>query len=78
MVDLHSHILPGVDDGAWTIEDSLELGRAAHAAGIETIAATPHIRDDHPFALDTMEERLGALSLNPPFYGGFCPACEVK
>jgi protein-tyrosine phosphatase len=61
MVDLHSHILPGVDDGAWTIEDSLELGRAAHAAGIETIAATPHIRDDHPFALDTMEERLGAL-----------------
>ncbi len=61
MVDLHSHILPGVDDGAQTIEQSLELARAAHAAGIETIAATPHIRDDHPFVHDTMDARLSAL-----------------
>lgn len=61
MVDLHSHILPGVDDGAATIEDSLEFARAAHASGIEAIVATPHIRDDHPFDLDTLEARLDSL-----------------
>lgn len=49
MIDLHTHILPGLDDGAGTIEESLELARAAHATGIETIVATPHIREDYPF-----------------------------
>ena len=46
MIDLHSHILPGVDDGPATMEGSLELARAAVAAGTRTILATPHINDD--------------------------------
>ena len=41
MIDLHSHILPGVDDGPPTMEGSLELARAAVAAGTRTILATP-------------------------------------
>lgn len=61
MVDLHSHILPGLDDGAATIEESLELARVAEAAGIDTIVATPHIRNDHPFLLELIEDRLGTL-----------------
>ena len=61
MVDLHSHILPGLDDGAATIEQSLDLARVAEAAGIDTIVATPHIRDDHAFPLDLIEDRLGTL-----------------
>ena len=46
MIDLHSHILPGLDDGPPTMEGSLELARAAVAAGTRTILATPHINDD--------------------------------
>lgn len=42
MIDLHSHILFGVDDGAQTIEDSIEMARAAEAEGISVIYATPH------------------------------------
>lgn len=42
MIDIHSHILPGVDDGAKTEEDSLAMAKEAVAQGIHTIVATPH------------------------------------
>ena len=43
MIDLHSHILPGIDDGAKTLDDSLAMARIAVADGIHTMACTPHI-----------------------------------
>ncbi|HEX3455790.1 MAG TPA: CpsB/CapC family capsule biosynthesis tyrosine phosphatase [Gaiellaceae bacterium] len=55
MIDLHSHILPGVDDGPTTIEESLEIARRAAADGVRIIAATPHVRDDYPTSAETME-----------------------
>ncbi|SES89191.1 protein-tyrosine phosphatase [Oceanobacillus limi] len=42
MIDIHSHILPGIDDGAQTITDSLAMAQAAVEHGIRTIVATPH------------------------------------
>ena len=48
MIDLHSHVLPGLDDGARTPEDSLAIARAAASEGVTTMAATPHLRADHP------------------------------
>jgi protein-tyrosine phosphatase len=42
LIDLHSHILFGVDDGAKTLEDSLAMGRLAAADGIHVMACTPH------------------------------------
>jgi protein-tyrosine phosphatase len=42
MIDLHSHILHGLDDGARTLEESLAMARLAVADGITVIAATPH------------------------------------
>lgn len=42
MIDLHSHILPGVDDGAQTIEDSVEMARKAVSQGITHLMCTPH------------------------------------
>lgn len=42
MIDVHSHILPGVDDGAQTVEDSLAMASEAVKEGIHTIIATPH------------------------------------
>jgi protein-tyrosine phosphatase len=56
VIDLHAHILAGVDDGAATLEESLELARAAVAAGVGTLAATPHVRADYPTTPDRMEE----------------------
>jgi protein-tyrosine phosphatase len=42
LIDLHSHILPGVDDGARTLEESLTMGKMAADEGIEVMACTPH------------------------------------
>jgi protein-tyrosine phosphatase len=48
MIDLHVHILPELDDGPSSVAQSIQLGRAAAADGVQIIAATPHLRDDHP------------------------------
>lgn len=61
MIDLHSHVLPGVDDGVRTIADSLHLLRTAAADGIGRIAATPHVREDYPTSPGEMELRLAEV-----------------
>jgi protein-tyrosine phosphatase len=43
VIDLHCHVLPGIDDGPEEIEGSLALVRAAAAAGETTLVATPHV-----------------------------------
>ena len=43
MIDLHCHLLPGIDDGAKSLDDSLAMARHAVNAGIKKIVATPHI-----------------------------------
>jgi protein-tyrosine phosphatase len=42
MIDIHCHILPGIDDGSQNMEDTIEMARAAVDEGIHTIIATPH------------------------------------
>lgn len=42
MIDIHCHILPGIDDGAQTINDSIEMAKQAVQEGITSIIATPH------------------------------------
>ena len=44
MIDIHCHILPGLDDGPETLEESIEMSRIAYNDGIRTIVATPHYR----------------------------------
>jgi protein-tyrosine phosphatase len=63
VIDLHSHILPGVDDGPATIEESLEIARRAASEGVRAIAATPHVRDDYPTDAGTMERLVTELRL---------------
>ena len=43
MIDLHSHLLPNLDDGPRTLEDSIQMCRISYQDGIKTIIATPHI-----------------------------------
>lgn len=45
MYDIHSHILPGVDDGAKTMDDSVRMARVAADNGTKTVVATPHRKD---------------------------------
>lgn len=45
MIDLHCHILPGLDDGARDLETALEMARVAVADGITDVVATPHAAD---------------------------------
>ena len=43
MVDIHCHVLPGVDDGAETIAESLEMLKKASEGGVKAVVATPHL-----------------------------------
>jgi protein-tyrosine phosphatase len=43
VIDLHCHVLPGIDDGPATIEGSVALARAAAVAGTHVLVATPHV-----------------------------------
>jgi protein-tyrosine phosphatase len=43
VIDLHCHVLPGIDDGPKTIEESVALARAAAVAGTRVLVATPHV-----------------------------------
>lgn len=49
MIDIHSHILPGFDDGAVDLSESLNMARAAVNEGIHTIVATPHHQNGYYF-----------------------------
>lgn len=65
MIDLHSHILHGIDDGPADLEGSLAFARAAVAAGIHTIAATPHVNSRYQLrAADIagLRERVSVLN----------------
>lgn len=46
MIDFHSHILPGIDDGAKTVEDSINLIKEEMKQGVNTIVLTPHFYPD--------------------------------
>lgn len=62
MIDLHCHILPGVDDGALDIRDSAGMARQAAADRIEAICATPHIRHDHDVRIEEISGRVDAVN----------------
>ena len=48
MIDLHCHVLPGIDDGPQTLDDTFRLARTAAEGGTHTIVATPHVSYDYP------------------------------
>jgi protein-tyrosine phosphatase len=61
-VDLHCHILPGLDDGARDLDDAVEMARQAEADGIAAVCATPHIRHDHTVEIAHLRDRIAELS----------------
>jgi protein-tyrosine phosphatase len=62
VIDLHCHVLSGIDDGPETIEGSVALARAAAAAGIRTLVATPHVSAHYRNDADTIARLVSELN----------------
>jgi protein-tyrosine phosphatase len=62
LVDIHSHVLYGLDDGARTIEDSVAMVRMAAEHGTTDLVATPHANPNYRFDPQTIQERLAEVS----------------
>jgi protein-tyrosine phosphatase len=62
VIDLHCHVLPGIDDGPESIEGSVALARAAADAGISTLVATPHVDARHGNDADRIAARVELLN----------------
>ena len=81
IVDLHSHVLPGIDDGSKSVEQSLEILAASRAQGIQVMAATSHFYPSENSPERYLERRehslqklLGALEPDMPV---LLPGAEV-
>jgi protein-tyrosine phosphatase len=62
LVDLHCHILPGLDDGARDLDDAVAMAVQGHRDGIGAICATPHIRHDHDVRIPELPGRRAQLT----------------
>ncbi len=56
MVDIHCHLLPGVDDGPDSLDDALQMAEMAIADGITHLVATPHANDEYRFSPDLVRQ----------------------
>src|SRR5215467_4676358 len=58
MIDIHSHIMPEIDDGARSLEEAVKMAEVAAADGIETMVSTPHMFNGlshNPFPAEIIE-----------------------
>ena len=58
MIDIHSHILPGIDDGAETFEDSVNIVCGLVSQGVTDIIATPHYVDETKYTVPYDENKI--------------------
>ena len=61
MVDIHCHILPGMDDGADTLETSIQMAESAIADGITHVVGTPHANSHYVFDPEIIRQRRDEL-----------------
>ena len=63
-VDIHSHLLPGIDDGAKDIENSISLISKMYSYGIKNFVTTPHVLGDvYPNSSDTIKNKLEEVKI---------------
>ncbi len=78
IVDIHNHVLPGVDDGAGSVKEAADMCALAVEEGIRTIVATPHYHlgmqaagnERRDNALQLLEEEIAIRCLNLRIYRG--------
>ncbi len=80
MVDFHTHILPGIDDGSDSLDTTLKMLDEMRKQDIKTIVATPHFAPQTEAVSAFLERREAALQLVSPHLNGLTiiPAAEVK
>ena len=67
LTDFHNHILPGIDDGAETLQESIDLIKRFQNFGIHNFVATPHIMNDYyPNTPDTIKNSYDILKSHLP------------
>lgn len=84
MIDFHSHILPGIDDGAQDVDTSLKMLAASFAGGVDTVLMTPHCHPRSQEHIDKfLENRDGAFKALSSVIKGqelpeIIPASEIR
>jgi protein-tyrosine phosphatase len=81
MVDVHCHILPGVDDGPKSMDEAVAMLRVAQGDGISTVVATPHFGgrfgEPDPDVLRTLVDRVNARAREEGLAIAVLPGCEA-
>jgi protein-tyrosine phosphatase len=63
MIDIHTHILPGLDDGARDLDESLAMAETALRYGVSALVATPHIANGDPLWREKIQRQVDHLSV---------------
>lgn len=80
MIDIHCHILPGVDDGSTSVEESVQLLEMLQKQGVHTLAATPHfyaVEDSPEQFLQRRKDAFDRLASAGVDTGNILPGAEV-
>ena len=73
MIDFHSHVLPNVDDGSSSVEESLAMLRALKQQGVNTVCATPHFDATTETVEEFLKKRQSAYESLLPHLDDSCP-----
>jgi protein-tyrosine phosphatase len=76
MIDIHSHILPGLDDGSKSWDMTVEMCRLAMEDGITHIVATPHADDAYAYNRDRIQKLVAELETKVPGQLAFSVGCD--
>lgn len=78
LVDLHCHVVPGVDDGARDDQHAVKMLRAAHEDGIQTIVATPHAGHTTREEIEQGVAHVNRLASDAEIDVEVLPGCEAR